>query len=82
MTLEEELLKIDTEPEMVVAEKLAELDGIIAGLPDRKPTNPGNKTMKEHLQKMRDKIEQNPDIFLKEQKIRIERAIEEDEVLE
>jgi hypothetical protein len=54
------LAYIDESPTRYANEKIAELDGWIKKLPDRKVTHKGNITMKEYLSSLKTEIEKSP----------------------
>jgi hypothetical protein len=58
--VEEKLLYIAESPVRYSNERIAELDGWVKILPDRKPIKEGNITMKQYLQQLKTEVEKDP----------------------
>ena len=74
-------LESSIDSEDFIKNKISEIDKIESSLPDKKPKNPENITMKQHLQNIKKEIEKNPTEFIKKQKVKISNARNEFEKL-
>ena len=60
--------RINNNPDIVVQERINELNEVIKKLPDRQPTNPENLTMKQYLIKIRDEIQTDTQKYIEKEK--------------
>lgn len=85
LQLEEKEIRLDQreiiERNLMVQNRVLELDLIIPTLPDREPTIKGNKSMKQHLISLRNYAEKNPSKYYLEEKEKIGKAKIEEEVI-
>jgi|GEM_PF-4289905 len=61
----------------IIQEKLNSLIEVIKKLPDRKPSNPKNQTIKEYLLNEKKLLEDNPNDFIDNELNKVNKAIEE-----
>ena len=73
---QDELKSFEDEPEAEVERRLSELSEGIESTTDRTPTDPDNRSMHEHLVKLKAGIETDPDAFVRWRISSIESDIE------
>ena len=74
---QDELKSFEDEPDSEVEHRLSELNDGIEATTDRTPTDPDNRSMHEHLVKLKTGIENDRDAFVRWRIANIEREISE-----
>ena len=74
---QDELKNFEDDPETVVKRRLSELSEGIEATTDRTPTHPDNRSMHEHLVKLKAGIENDREAFVRWRITNIEREISE-----
>ena len=74
---QDELKSFEDDPETVVKRRLSELSDGIEATTDRTPTDPDNRSMHEHLVKLKTGIENDREAFVRWRITNIEREISE-----
>ena len=74
---QDELKNFEDEPETQVKRRLSELSDGIEATTDRTPTDPDNRSMHEHLVKLKTGIENDREAFVRWRITNIEREISE-----